>query len=443
MSAIIRGGTIVTGNPAGEILSGFSILVEGNLIASIYPDNAPPHPAEAEIIDAAGRVIIPGFVQTHVHLCQTLFRGMADNLPLLEWLGKRIFPLEGAHDEPSIRSSAMLGIAELLRGGTTTILDMGSIHGEEEIIGAIAQTGLRACVGKAMMDRNDITPRFRESTAASLRSTRELAEKWHGSYGDRIRYAVAPRFVLSCSDTLMKDAFDMASHSDGMLFHTHASEHPDEIQAVRERCGMENVRYLHHLDLLSERTCLAHCVHVAGDEISMIRSTGTSIAHCPSSNLKLGSGIAEVPIFLAHGVNVSLGADGAPCNNSLNMFMEMRLAGLIQKPVHGAAAMPSETLFRMATMNGATALGLGSKIGSIEQGKKADLVILDLDRLWNPVLPQSDIYSALVFSAGPENVESVMVDGRWLIRNREYLTLDAETIVGDARRELRLLLDRV
>ncbi len=443
MSTIIRGGIIVTGDPGEDILRGYSILVEGNRIASVFPGEAPAEAAGAETVDATGHVVIPGFIQTHVHLCQTLFRGMADDLPLLEWLRKKIFPLEAAHDDASIRISALLGIAELLRGGTTTILDMGSIHGQEEIIGAIAQTGLRACAGKAMMDVNDIAPGFRESTAAALRSTRDLAERWHGSYGDRIRYAVAPRFVLSCSDTLMKDAFEMASHSDGMLFHTHASEHPDELRAVRERCGMENIRYLHHLGLLSDRTCLAHCVHVTGEEISILGSTGASVAHCPSSNLKLGSGVAGVPEFLDNNINVSLGADGAPCNNSLNMFLEMRLAGLMQRAKHGAAVLPAKTLFRMATLNGAAALGLDTQIGSIEKGKKVDLVLLNLDRLWNPVLPESDLYSAIVFSGGPENVESVMVDGRWLYRKGEYLTLDEAVVVRDAKIELQHLLNRL
>ncbi|MBI4810079.1 MAG: amidohydrolase family protein, partial [Ignavibacteriales bacterium] len=319
MALLIKDGTILTANEKGNVLFNTSIKIENGLIRAIIPQNSPETFDSSDVIDARNFVIIPGFVQTHVHLCQTLFRGLADDLPLLDWLRLKIFPMEAAHNKHSMYLSALLGIAELIRSGTTTIMDMGSINHEEEIIQAIGETGLRAFVGKAMMDVNDIYPRLKESTVDSFRSTRDLAERWHNSYNERIHYAVAPRFVLSCSDKLMKDAHELIQNYPGMLYHTHASENKAEIKKVRERCKMDNIEFLHHLGLLSKHSCLAHCVHLNENEYTLLKSTNAKIAHCPSSNMKLGSGIANVPKLLDMKITVSLGADGAPCNNTLDI----------------------------------------------------------------------------------------------------------------------------
>ena len=193
MTTIIRVGTILTVNPHSEILSHAAIVVDRNRIVKIIPDSEAQSVHAEHIVDVRECVAIPGFIQTHIHLCQTLFRGLADDLQLLDWLQKKIFPFEAAHNECSMFSSAMLGIGELIRSGTTTILDMGSINHEEEIIRAIGETGLRAFVGKAMMDMNDPFPKLKESSKDSVRSTRELAESWHNSYDGRVKYAVAPR----------------------------------------------------------------------------------------------------------------------------------------------------------------------------------------------------------------------------------------------------------
>jgi cytosine/adenosine deaminase-related metal-dependent hydrolase len=437
----------VTGNADGAIVDNAAILVEGNRIAGIVPARElKKYPAE-EIVDASECVAIPGFVQTHVHLCQTLFRGMADDLELLDWLREKIFPFEAKHTERSMHASAMLGIAELVRSGTTTILDMGSMNHEEEVIRAIGESGTRAFVGKAMMDLNDACPALKESTKSSITSTRELSEKWHNSFDSRIKYAVAPRFVLSCTDALMKDAYELAAGTEGVHFHTHASENTHEVEAVRERCRMENIEYLDHLGVLSEKSCLAHCIHVNPREVSMLKERRANVAHCPSSNLKLGSGIANIYQYLKEGINVSLGADGAPCNNNLNMFQEMRLASLLQKPGHGATAMPAKRVFQMATLDGAKALGLRQEIGSIEAGKKADIVLLDLEQVWDPISvaggARDSMYSSIVYSAGPQNVDSVMIDGKWIYRSREFTGIDEGVIVRNAQKELKSLLGRL
>jgi cytosine/adenosine deaminase-related metal-dependent hydrolase len=430
-----------------EVIKNAAIVIEGNRIIKIAKGKEVQKlkQSKVKIIDASRLVAIPGFVQTHIHLCQTLFRGMAEDLQLLDWLQKKIFPFEAAHNEKSIYYSAMIGIAELIRGGTTTILDMGSVNHHEQVIRAIGETGFRAFTGKAMMDINDAYTKLKETTKAAINSTRDLAEKWHNSYNGRVKYAPAPRFVLSCSDECMKEAYEMTNHFDGMLFHTHASENHGEVQAIRERCKMDNVEFLHHLGVLSKKSVLAHCIHLNEIEIKIMKDTKTNIAHCPSSNLKLGSGLANVPRYLSEGISVSLGADGAPCNNNLNMFEEMRLAGLIQKPIHGPTAMPVKTIFEMATLGGAKALGLDKEIGSIEAGKKADIVLLDLQSIWNPLIQDEaeNLYSTIVYSAKPANVDSVMIDGKWVYRKKDYTGIDEELILSDARKELKKLLKRI
>jgi cytosine/adenosine deaminase-related metal-dependent hydrolase len=293
-----------------------------------------------------------------------------------------------------------------------------------------------------MMDVNTIYPKLVEPTAQSLSTTRTQAEQWHGSSGGRIRYAVAPRFVLSCSDGLLREAYEMTKGSPGMLFHTHAAENRGEMDSVRKRCNMDNIEFFESIGILHPNTCLAHCIWLNDREVGLIRDRKTKVLHCPSSNLKLGSGIARVPELLSQGISVSLGADGAPCNNTLNMFEEMRLAALIQKPLHGAQAMTARAVFEMATVGGAVALGLERETGSIEPGKKGDIVLLDLEQVWNPY-EAADVYSGIVYSGSAENVHSVLVDGRWIYRNKEHTSIDQSRAVNNAKNELRLLLQRV
>lgn len=443
MSTLISVGKLITGNARDEVIEDAAIFIEGNRIKQILRQVTIGTIDSTERIDARELVAIPGFIQTHVHLCQTLFRGLADDFQLLDWLNKRIFPFEAAHNDRSMYCSAIVGIAELIRSGTTTILDMGSINYEEEVIRAIGETGMRAFVGKAMMDLNDACPKLREPTKEALRTTRTLAERWHNSYEGRVNYAVAPRFVLSCTDALIREAYEMTVSFDGMLFHTHASENKTEVRAIRDRCKMENIEFLDFLHVLSEKACLAHCIHVNDREVDILKTTNSNVAHCPSSNLKLGSGIANISKLQNHGINVTLGADGAACNNNLNMFQEMRLASLLQKPLQGPIALPAKQVFKMATIGGARALGLESVIGSIEVGKKADIVLLNLERIWNPIITNKDIYSTIIYSAEPANVDSVMIDGKWVYRKEVFVDIDEGKILREAKIQLNDLLARV
>lgn len=434
-------------DPERRILVNGAVRVDGQRIAAVLtPEELrflPPFPGE--VIDAGSGTVIPGFIQTHVHLCQTLFRGLADDLPLLDWLRLRIFPLEAAHTAASMYASARVGIAELIGSGTTTVLDMGSIRHEAEVVRAITESGMRAFVGKALMDINEQYPLLKEPTEQALRSAEREAAAWHGSAGGRILYALAPRFVLSCSEGLLREAGRLAAGFRGALVHSHASENRLELDAVRKRCGVGNIEYFDRLGILDSRTCLAHCVWLEERELDLLAERECRVLHCPSSNLKLGSGVANVPGMLQRGIVVSLGADGAPCNNMLDMFEEMRLAALVQNPVHGAGALTAREVFALATVGGAQALGIFGDAGSIEAGKKADLVVLNLDRPWNPVRVEGveDLYSAMVYTGRPANVESVLIDGVWVYRDGAYCSLDPGEIAAEARAELAHLLQRV
>ena len=399
---------------------------------------------QGEVISAKHLTLIPGFVQTHIHLCQTLFRGLADNLELLDWLQLKIFPYENAHNQNSLRSSVRLGINELLLCGTTTILDMGTLNHQEVIFEELISSGMRAFAGKCMIDVNDLYPAFKSSTENEINKANELAKEFHNNNHGRIKYAFAPRFVLSCSEKLLIETGQLQKDFSGSLYHTHSSENKKEIEEVRKKHGKENIDYFNSIGVLSDKTVLAHGIHVNENEISIIKNNDVNIAHCPSSNLKLGSGIANIPRFLEEGITVSLGADGAPCNNELNVFTEMRLAALIQKPIHGATAMDAKTVFKMATINGAKALGLENEIGSIEVGKKADLVLIDLE---TPLLSisnnEENVYSKIVYSGGRNNIVSVMIDGQLVVNDGISLLYDQNELRASAYKELNELLKRL
>ncbi|HJQ27581.1 MAG TPA: 5'-deoxyadenosine deaminase [Blastocatellia bacterium] len=432
-SLLIKNATVVTMDAGDRVFTG-DVLVEGSRIAAVGPSLT----ARADkVIDASRRVLLPGLVQTHVHLCQTLFRGAADDLALIDWLKKRIWPMEAAHTPESLYASARLGIAEMIRGGTTTALTMETVNHTEAVFRAVEETGFRATVGKCMMDKGDDVPRaLHEATATSIAESIRLLERWHGAADGRIRYCFAPRFAVSCTRELLEQVARLARER-GVIVHTHASENRDEIAMVESETGLRNIDYLNAVGLAAPHTVLAHCVHLSDGEIAILKQTGAHVAHCPSSNLKLGSGLARVAEMMAQGISVTLGADGAPCNNRLDMFTEMRTAGLLQKVLHGPEALPARAVLKMATMDGARALGLADEIGSIETGKRADLVLLNLDRLHTT--PQPDVVSTIVYAAQASDVESVWIDGRRVLGDGRLMTMNECEVIQNARTEAETL----
>jgi 5-methylthioadenosine/S-adenosylhomocysteine deaminase len=428
-SLVINNAVVVTMNDQNEVFKG-GVSVEGGIITALGP--AAPARAD-EVIDARGRALLPGFVQTHIHLCQTLFRGAADDLALIDWLKKRIWPMEAAHNADSLYASARLGIAELIRGGTTCALTMETVRHTEEVYRAVEESGFRATIGKCMMDKGEGVPAELQETAKdSISESLRLLERWDGSGEGRIRSCFAPRFAVSCTRELLERVAELARER-GVMVHTHASENRDEIEMVERETGRRNIEYLNDVGLAAPHVLLAHCVHLDGGEMEILRATGTRVAHCPSSNLKLGSGLAPVAEMLERGISVSLGADGAACNNRLDMFTEMRMAALIQKVLRGPQSLPALSVLRMATTLGARALGLGEVIGSIEVGKRADLILINPDHLHTT--PRPDLVSTIVYAAEASDVDTVIIDGHVVMRERVLTTLDGRAVIEQARDE--------
>ncbi|HXG88606.1 MAG TPA: 5'-deoxyadenosine deaminase [Vicinamibacterales bacterium] len=436
MSLLVRNAIILTMNDALDVIEGDVWIQDGRIAAVGDVGNA----SADQVINAGGGYLLPGFVQTHVHLCQTLFRGYADDLALLEWLRERIWPMEAAHVPASLAAAARLAAAELLLGGTTCVLTMETVHDTEAVFEALEPTGLRAVVGKCMMDADDAVPkRLLENTARSIDESLALAARWHGRANGRLRAAFAPRFAVSCSRELL-EAVGALSRERGLLVHTHASENRDEIALVRSRTGQGNVAYLDHVGLASPRLCLAHCVWVDDAEQTLLATRDVKVLHCPGSNLKLASGIAPVTAMRARGISVSLGADGAACNNQLDMFTEMRLAAGLQAITHGAGALRARDVLWMATREGARALGMESEIGAIERGKRADLIIIDRDRPHLATAP--DPISAVVYAARPSDVRTTIVDGAVLVDEHRLVRADTMALAVEARQQAVALAAR-
>ena len=436
MSLLVRGATILTVNDAFDVIEGDVFVVNDRIesVGSVGDVRAD------RVINAHGNFLLPGFIQTHIHLCQTLFRGYADDMALLEWLRTRIWPMEAAHTPASLASSARLAAAELLLGGTTSVLTMETVHDTDAVFEALEPIGIRAVVGKCMMDADLEAPaRLIEKTAASIDESTALAARWHGRADGRLRAAFAPRFAPSCSRELL-EAVAALSAQHGLLVHTHASENRDEVALVSRLTGTSNIRYLQKTGLTSHRLCLAHCVWADDGEQELLAADAVKVLHCPGSNLKLGSGIAPVVDMRRRGISVSLGADGAACNNELDMFKEMRLATALQAITRGAGSLTAADALHMATREGARALGLEAEIGSIEPGKRADFIIVDRDR---PHLASSpDPVSAIVYAARPSDVRTTVVDGRVLVDDFHLTGLDVAGVVRVGADEARMLATR-
>jgi 5-methylthioadenosine/S-adenosylhomocysteine deaminase len=424
---LVRGGTILTMNDAFDVVDG-AVSIRGGLIVAVGADA--DRGTHDVVIDARGGYVLPGLIQTHIHLCQTLFRGYADDLPLLEWLRRRIWPMEAAHTRETLAASARLAAAELLLSGTTTALTMETVHDTASVFEALEDTGLRAVIGKCMMDAQDseVPARLREQTRQSIAESEALVRTWNGS--GRLRAAFAPRFAVSCTRELLESVAALSS-STGALVHTHASESRDEVEIVRRMTGRDNLEYLAAVGLATPRLCAAHCVWAGDAQQSLLAERDVKVLHCPSSNLKLGSGVAPVVELRARGVSVSLGADGAACNNRLDMFEEMRLAAVLQAMRVGPGALPARDALWMATREGARALGMTDQIGSLEPGKRADLIVIDRDRPHLATAP--DPFSAVVYGATGADVRVTVVDGEPLVRDFSLVRLDRDAIVRDAR----------
>lgn len=419
-------------NDALDVIEGDVVIRDGRIVA-VGP-GAGMATTSARSIDARGAYLLPGFIQTHIHLCQTLFRGYADDLALLDWLKTRVWPMEAAHTPRSLAAAARLAASELVRTGTTTVLTMETVHDTDAVFEALEPMGLRAVVGKCMMDADTAVPsRLLEHTSQSIDDSIAIAKRWHGRANGRLRAALAPRFAVSCSRELLEAVGTLAVEH-GLVIHTHASENRDEIALVKSRTGLKNIDYLADTGIASRHLCLAHCVWVDESEQALMAERDVKVLHCPGSNLKLGSGLAPIVEMRAKGISVSLGADGAACNNHLDMFEEMRLAAVLQAVRLRPGALTARDAVWMATREGARAIGLENEIGSIEPGKRADLIVVDA--------AGPDPYSTIVYASRGMNVRTTIVDGEVLIDEFAPTRWDSNEIAATARSEAAQLAAR-
>jgi cytosine/adenosine deaminase-related metal-dependent hydrolase len=431
-SLFVRGGTLVTMDPAASVLRNHDLLVLAGEITAIGRGLVPP--PGVPIVDAAGCAVLPGLVQGHLHLGQTLFRGLGERRRLLAWLRERIWPLEAAHDEESARLSALVGGAECLLGGTTTIQEIGLGPEAAALLDGILATGLRGFAGKCLMDTGEgLPPRLAERTAGCLDEAERLGEDVESRGDGRLRPVLNPRFALSCSDDLLAGVVEISRRRSWPV-HTHALEQREEGAAVRRERGVDEIALFRDLGLLDGDLRIAHGVWLPRRQWAELARRRFSVVHCPSSNLKLGSGIARVAGLLAAGIPVGLGADGAPCNDRLDAWSELRLAGQLQALRAGPEALGGVEVLRLATSEGARALGLEREIGSLETGKRGDLVIVELERPELAAASGVDLHDLLVYAVGREQVRDVAVDGVLRVEGGRLLGVDRISLARDARR---------
>ena len=440
-SILIKNGYLITMDQNGT--RGYAdIFIESNRVKEIAPNIS--HQAD-KVIDATDRLVLPGFVQSHIHLCQSLLRGQADDQPLMDWLDT-ITSLEFRHSPKTLYASARIGIAEMIKSGTTSIIDMGTLHHQDSIFMAIEESGIRAQAGKAMMDLTEnLPPLLRETTEDSLKNSIDLMHRWHGKADGRIRYGFAPRWQLWNTTELLQTIKQEADAHLGVGIHGHAGEIEYEVEAMIEQTGMRNFVYLESIGVVGPNVQMAHCIWLDDAEYKVMAETGSHALHCPCCNTKLGSGIAKVPEMLGKGINVALGSDGAPSNNNLDMFIEMRLASVIHKYRLGAEAMPAEDVLSMATLGGAKALGMADQIGSLEEGKIADIIILDDGGLYAAPIrsfEEDDVVKRLVSAYQSASVQSSIIDGQLVMEDRQLLTLDETEILQDGKQALAELWAR-
>jgi len=417
---VIHNCTIITVDPDFDIIKhGIICIKDGRLERISAKAHEQELPDSKEVIDAKGGIVLPGLVNTHTHLPMTLFRGLADDLPLNIWLNEHIFPAEKENINPkSVRYGTLLACSEMLLSGTTTCCDGYFL--EEIVAEAVNDSGMRAILGQGVIDFP--APGVADPSE-NIINAEEFAKKWLG-VSPNIIPSIFCHSPYTCSTRTLKDA-KTAADNKGLLFQIHVSETKQELNQIQSEHRMTPVEYLDSIGILDSNTLLAHCVWIDNHDIEIIAKQNAKISHNPESNMKLATGVASVPRFLDSGITVGLGTDGCASNNNLDLFQEMDTTAKLHKVIsHDPTVMDAKSVIIMATIGGAKAIGLGNEIGSIEVGKQADLIIIDTDKphltpLYNPV-------SHIVYAASGSDVRDVLVAGEFLVRNRKLLTLDLD-----------------
>ncbi|NOR45102.1 MAG: amidohydrolase family protein [Candidatus Delongbacteria bacterium] len=390
--------------------------------AIVYLGTDKPKAVSKEIIDAKNNIVMPGLINSHTHSGMTMFRGVADDLSLMNWLNNYIWPLEDKFvTEENINIASKLAIAEMILSGTTTFNDMYFFTGVTAE--NCKNIGMRAVLGEAIIN-----------FPVSIKKTSEdyfleFIEKYADD--DLITPSIVPHSPYSCSEDLLK-RIKKLSDEKSLPVHIHISETIDEVKMIKEKTGMTPVEYLDSINFLNNRTIAVHCVHLTDNDMNILKKRGAGIVNSPESNLKLASGIAEVPKMLNKGLTVALGTDGPASNNNLDMFEEMSLTVKIHKALNNdSTIMNAKEVLRMGTMNGAKVLGIDNITGSLEVGKKADIIIIDINK--PHLTPMYDPYSHLTYSANGSDVDTVIINGKIILKERKFLNFDLEKVMLDIK----------
>jgi 5-methylthioadenosine/S-adenosylhomocysteine deaminase len=436
VSLVITGGDVVTVDAQRRVLSPGAVAVDGRDIVAVgSPEDVARHFSAAETIDATGQVVLPGLVNTHTHAPMVMYRGLADDLALMDWLQKYIFPAEAKTVSPDmVRIGTRLAALEMIQSGTTTFADM--YYFEEEVARVARAAGLRGVLGETIIGfpvPDAATP------ADALKRTEAFIREFAGD--DLITPVPAPHSTYTVDEASLRAVRELADRYKVPIL-IHVAETEDEVRIIEQRHRMTPVGWLASIGFLGPHVLMAHGVWLTDEDIATLRRTGTSVSHNPESNMKLGSGISPVPKLLAAGVTVGLGTDGAASNNDLDMFGAMRQAAFLHKvATRDPLAVPAPVALEMATIDGARALGLDKKIGSIEVGKRADLITVSMmgarqTPMYNPV-------SHLVYVSRGADVQTTVVNGRVLMRDRRMRTLDERVVLADARALARKVREAV
>ena len=425
VSLLLQGAWVITLNPQREVFAPGAVALRGEEIVAVGP------PAQikaryraARVLDYPQGLILPGLINAHTHAAMALFRGLADDLPLDEWLNSHIFPAESRLTGDFVYWGTKLAVAEMLLSGTTTFCDMYLFA--DRVAQAAAETGIRAVVGEVLYDFP--SPNY-GPPAEGLRFSEHLCRTWEGH--PLIRVAIQPHAIYTCSPDLLQQCGHLAEK-----YHTrfiiHLSETEKEVADCKARYGATPVAHLHRLGLLTERLVADHAVALEEADLELLAGSGAGVAHCPESNMKLASGIAPVAELLARGVPVGLGTDGCASNNNLDMLQEMDTAAKLQKVRYlDPTVLPATAALELATRGSARVLGLEKEVGALIPGLKADLVVVDLDQ--PHLTPIYDPYSHLVYAARGADVQTVLVHGRVVVQDRRLLSFDLEETMSRAR----------
>jgi len=419
---LIRNGTILTMNPQNSIFEKGLLGITADTIAYIGKGDKKGFHAK-KVINANGGIILPGLINGHTHAAMTLYRGIADDLPLMEWLNNYIFPLESKTNADFVYAGSLLACAEMIMSGTTTFSDMYIFEAETARAAKVA--GMRCVVGEVLYDFD--SPNY-GPVANGIRYTENLIERWQND--PLVSVAVEPHALFTCSPDLLQAANNLALEYQVPLI-THLAETESESIQIQEKYGKSPVQHLLSLDILGSHLIAAHCVQLDGDDIRILAEKGVKIIHNPESNMKLASGIAPVPEMLSRGITVGLGTDGPASNNDLDLFGEMSTAAKLHKLNTGdTTVMDAVTVLRMATIEGAKALGIDDITGSLEKGKKGDIIIVDINK--PHLVPIYNPYSHLVYSARGSDVSHTIINGRLVMAERRILTMEVDELIRNA-----------